>query len=313
MPNWSNVMYVLSHSDARVRPDGILATGAAIIRARRAHASARGPSRGFTIVEMTVVLVIVALVVGAILLGGELFAHAGIRATVGQVEQHNSAVRTFQSKYGGLPGDLHVSDADAVGLFTLTGGSAGEAGLGDGNGLVETPTGEARGQGETLVFWRHLVEAGLIEGSFGAAGNSQIIAATGQPAGNVQDVGWSLPPARIGRGNFIVVYATGEANALEINGITTIIAGTGAYAASNPQLTPYEARTMDAKLDDGYPHSGTVVLRGPDAGGTLNQAEDGDDGMSFTVSIGCREDSGGQMVYRMADTTPMCALRVTLR
>jgi hypothetical protein len=52
------------------------------------------------------VLVIIGLIVGGILVGPEMIAAAAVRAQISQIEKYHTAVHTFQSKYGGLPGDL---------------------------------------------------------------------------------------------------------------------------------------------------------------------------------------------------------------
>src|SRR3954463_15618522 len=85
---------------------------------------------GFTLIELSIVLVIIGLIVGGILVGQDLIKAAEIRATVGQIEKYNSAVNTFRTKYNGIPGDLSGSaggNASAFGLFyeSTLGGTAG--------------------------------------------------------------------------------------------------------------------------------------------------------------------------------------------
>ena len=80
---------------------------------------------------------------------------------IGQIEQYNSAVNTFRSKYNALPGDMLPADAGTFGLYDNDPYSGG----GNGNGLIEgtgSPSIEGP-HGETLIFWRHLADANLIE------------------------------------------------------------------------------------------------------------------------------------------------------
>ena len=65
----------------------------------------QGKNKGFTLIELSIVLVIIGLIVGGVLVGQDLIKAAEIRATVSQVEGYNSAVNTFRLKYNGLPGD----------------------------------------------------------------------------------------------------------------------------------------------------------------------------------------------------------------
>ncbi len=138
---------------------------------------------GFTLLELTVVLVIIGLIIGGVLVGRDLVKTAELRSVISQVEQYNAAVMTFKAKYDGLPGDF--IGAEAAGLADagcpdvygdggdnicrtspqnlVNGGCSGNgnARLGD-----VTPTIATRYCPETIGFWHHLGKAGLIAGSF---------------------------------------------------------------------------------------------------------------------------------------------------
>jgi prepilin-type N-terminal cleavage/methylation domain-containing protein len=72
--------------------------------------------RGFTLIELSIVLVIIGLIIGGVLVGQDLIRAAGVRATISQIEQYNTAVNTFMEKYGYLPGDIKDPDASNFGL-----------------------------------------------------------------------------------------------------------------------------------------------------------------------------------------------------
>ena len=61
--------------------------------------------RGFTLIEMSVVLIIVGLLTGVVVLGRDLIRSAEVRAVAKQVDMLDSAILTFQVKYNCLPGD----------------------------------------------------------------------------------------------------------------------------------------------------------------------------------------------------------------
>src|SRR5579871_6353801 len=91
--------------------------------------------QGFTLIELSIVLVIIGLIVGGVLVGQDLIKAAQIRAEVTQLERYNTAVNTFRSKYNGVPGDL----LSATNFFaSVTGQASGTAGLGNGDGLVQS-------------------------------------------------------------------------------------------------------------------------------------------------------------------------------
>ena len=62
--------------------------------------------QGFTLVEMSIVLVIIGLIVGGVLVGQDLVKGAQIRATVAQLQQYDAAINTFRGKYDQFPGDM---------------------------------------------------------------------------------------------------------------------------------------------------------------------------------------------------------------
>jgi prepilin-type N-terminal cleavage/methylation domain-containing protein len=73
-------------------------------------------SSGFTLIEMSIVLVVIGLVVGGILTGQSLIAAAGVRAQIAQIENFNTAANTFFEKYGYLPGDIPAGPAAQFGF-----------------------------------------------------------------------------------------------------------------------------------------------------------------------------------------------------
>jgi prepilin-type N-terminal cleavage/methylation domain-containing protein len=72
---------------------------------------------GFTLIELSIVLIVIGLIVGGILVGQNLINAAAIRAQVSQIEKYNTAANTFREKYGYLPGDI---TPQAVAQFGFT-------------------------------------------------------------------------------------------------------------------------------------------------------------------------------------------------
>lgn len=72
--------------------------------------------RGFTLIEMSIVLVVIGLIVGGVLVGQDLIRAAGVRATITQIEKYNTATNTFREKYGALPGDINGNIALSFGF-----------------------------------------------------------------------------------------------------------------------------------------------------------------------------------------------------
>jgi len=221
----------------------------------------RTHEKGFTLIELSIVLVIIGLIVGGILVGQDLIKLAEIRATISQIEKYNSAVNTFRTKYNAIPGDIISSQASAFGLFSET-TLAGTAGHQDGNGLIEGgSSGGVLPEGETLSFWRHLSDASLIDGQFGTnSSDSLIVQTTGVVTATVNVPSRSLPPTKITPVNYFIVYSALGMNYFQIIPIATITTGPG-YTYNTVGITPIQAFNMDSKLDDGLPNTGIVQAR----------------------------------------------------
>lgn len=214
---------------------------------------------GFTLIELSIVLVIIGLIIGGILVGQDLIRAAEVRSTVGQVEKYNSAVNTFRTKFDAIPGDMSQASSGYFNLFTLSYGTA--VGQGDGNGLIEGgAAGATLPVGETLAFWRHLSDANLVDGSLGVVGNSLLVGATGLVTAAVVTTSQSLPPSKLSGLSLFVVYSASGANfyqLMPISGITTA----PAYTFGSTGITPIQSFNMDNKLDDGQPNTGIVIAR----------------------------------------------------
>jgi prepilin-type N-terminal cleavage/methylation domain-containing protein len=154
--------------------------------------------RGFSLVELSIVLVILGLLTGGILAGQSLIRAAELRSVVTEYQRYTTAVQSFRDKYLALPGDMtnaerfwgtaHATDATCI---TTSSGSVTTCN-GDGDGQVEAVTTRSN---ETFRFWQHLANAGLIEGSYtGVAGPLSYLdalSATNVPSGRLTNAVWT--------------------------------------------------------------------------------------------------------------------------
>ncbi|SRR5579884_155737 len=220
---------------------------------------------GFTLIEMSIVLVIIGLIVGGILTGQDLIRNAEIRATLSQVDKYKTAAIAFETKFGGLPGDLQETQASNLGLFAMsTATTIGGPGVGDGNGLIEGGAANTTAlNGEVLAFFRHLSDAGLIDGSYAATGTTAGTITTSGTLGSAitsgSGVNLLLPAIKMGRGNFIIPASANSINYFVISGMSSVNINVGGIVTGEANnLTPTEAYAIDTKIDDGLPGSGSV-------------------------------------------------------
>ena len=252
-------------ADAAIQKDNYLAK-AGLLRLRLAMTTSL--QSAFTLVELSIVLVIIGLIVGGVLVGQDLINAATIRAQISQIEKYNTAVHTFQLKYGYLPGDIPDPAASAFG-FAQRGQYQGQ---GDGNGFIagsgsagnNVAYGWLSTTGETGMFWVDLSKAGLISDNFSTASIDTIP--------SVDTPSSYFPAAKIGGGNFIYVWSnlptsgfpnisfigTTVGNYFGISNVSSILGFYGRITSS-ATLSVLQAYNIDTKIDDGLPQTGNVI------------------------------------------------------
>lgn len=222
--------------------------------------------KGFTLVELSIVLVIIGLIIGGVLVGQDLIIAAQMRGTIQQLEKYNSAMNAFRGKYSKLPGDV-----DNATSFGFTGNGDGDGQLEDGMQGITLAT------GEITYIWDHLESAGMADGTYDGV----------QTGGTV---GGTFPRTKFGRGGITVYhvngvnyYQIGAANASMTTMLTADV------------LSTVDAWNLDKKIDDGIPDSGNVWARSGTApntavtnGASACMAAGGAYNLSYTTTNPCQ-------------------------
>ena len=246
--------------------------------------------KGFTLVELSIVLVIFGLIVGGVLAGQSLIKSAQLRGQISQMSQFTTAVSAFNTKFEAVPGDF-TNKPPVAGYLTRT----QVAGDGDGNGLIESICGGgAFASGEMDIFWSDLSVAGLV--NFTSAYDNSGATCT---AADATQLATYLPKAAYGHGNKVAVAAYQGINLYMVSALSSSD-GSGVYSGVTG-IIPFDAYTIDAKLDDGTPNTGTVVAVGA-------TPTDGATHSSTGVPSNCVDDSVSPLTYQMTITTYECSL-----
>lgn len=217
--------------------------------------------QGFSLVELSIVLVIIGLLTGGIVAGQALIRGAEIRSVTTEFTRYQTAVNSFKETYKQRPGDLTTAtsywgdNASLCADATIPNGNPGTCN-GNGNGRLDDASGPNT-TGERFQLWNQLALAGMIEGSYtGSVGAvSEATPGVNIPAGKLSQSGWN---AR----NHDGLYGDAAAYYLTYNNFLLFGAEGATAIANNPILTPSEAYAIDTKLDDGLPAYGTVIGRG---------------------------------------------------
>ena len=223
----------------------------------------------FTLIELSIVMVIIGLIIGGVLTGQDLIKAATIRAQIAQIEKYNTAVRTFELKYGYLPGDMPATAATAYGFWSgLTGGNdcnGSSAGRRDGNGLIEREFSINAPylfvEGEPSLFWSDLAgsssgytSANLIDFSTTSKASCTASYDFESDASDAHAPSNFVPSVKIGKKNIIYVES---ANGFNYWGIIVPPVSTSPFTTVF-SITPSQAYNIDQKIDDGNPTTGNV-------------------------------------------------------
>jgi prepilin-type N-terminal cleavage/methylation domain-containing protein len=202
--------------------------------------------RGFTLVEIAIVLVIIGLLLGGILKGQELITSARVRNLADQNSGIQAAYYGFIDRYRQVPGDMLA--AGPRGACNVIGndvpGCPGAGVGGNGNGRLDDED-----WGEASNAWSHLSAARFIQGSYTGNANSAATYAAIDKS-----------PANVFQGYVMVTRSDEfETNA---SGASRLVYVFGRNIPVNV------IRELDLKIDDGQPQTG-VLRSTPSSGGGL--------------------------------------------
>jgi len=251
----------------------------------------RQGERGFTLVELAIVMIIIGLLIGGILKGQELIANARIASAATKVKAIDAALNTFRDSYGSLPGDLAAPNTRLPGCTNR----CNNAGNGN-NQIGGAPDAANAAASENTVAWAQLAVADLLGGIRDTAATEVVTGGTTHPNAEVP-------------GQFYIGYAAGLAGlGLETTTLATraghylaVYNGAGAVAqavaaAGVLSLTPNQANRIDQKIDDGQPNTGSTLAMG----------------VSGTCTVGA-DGTAANNVYQGATADTVCGLYIRVQ
>lgn len=186
----------------------------------------RKTQRGFTLIEIAIVLLIIGLLLGGVMKGQSMINSARVRSLANDLSGIEAAWISFQDRYRSIPGDYgraatHIKAGIAVG---------------DANAIVDD--GEESG-----AVWQHLSAAGFISGSYKA---------TSLTSSATDDCADDTCPANPFNGFYKISNSKNAlGSAVESHELST--------GGNIPVEVMYE---LDLKIDDGNPKTGRLQAFG---------------------------------------------------
>ncbi len=217
--------------------------------------------QGFTLIELSIVLVIIGLIIGGVFAGQSMIYNAKINSVISEADKYKTALLTFKMKYSKYPGDLpnassYWPDCDPTPSKCN----------GNGNDRIEMINAWAPPKMESLRAWQQLGAAGMINGTYTGSGGR------GYPNYQYAEVGVNLPPSEVETGAFALGYSSQymhkkrNINYLQFGSLYGTF-----YSIDNGGgiLNPRESFAIDNKIDDGSADSGNfMAFNKRDGGGT---------------------------------------------
>lgn len=250
---------------------------------------------GFSLIELSIVLIIIGLLVAAITGGASLVKSAELRAVMAEARGFQVAVNSFFSQFDALPGDFRTAIGDS-------GTASGSA-----NNQINFAT-------ENHIAWLQLRNAAVIDGNMVptpvSAVSTALVVGTNMPASKLKSAGWafeSVSEVGVSMNAIVLTGATVSSATPVLDVVETTTALTDGTSVSRPVLTTIDALSIDSKVDDGRANTGNVI--GINTAVVNGAATTTSTSCQTVTSVAAHASNASNENYRTAYTTaPACAL-----
>ncbi len=204
---------------------------------------------GFSLLELSVVLVIIGLLAGGAISARSFTKNSQLASMMTEAKYYSNAFGQFQAQWKAIPGDF----AGATDTWPSASTSNG-----DGNGQLASESADPT-LSESLLAFQHLAIGKFIEGSF-----------SGTALAGVVSAGVNIPKSALKGATYLFEHPSAEdgsvaSDAFYFDGFyrhLLRIAGKSTATTGSPKeniLTTEQALSIDKKFDDGLPATGLIM------------------------------------------------------
>lgn len=226
---------------------------------------------GFTLIELSLVIIIIGLIIGGIFAGNTLVRQAELRSVISEIQAFDVATSTYRQKYGAIPGD----DPKAFNYFGSACGSDTNAVSSGCNGNGDSKVGRVANFslfdyfGEGTKYFEHLSRARLIEGSYDGSCNQNFSSSclyysgANAPSSKYDNGIWAVTINTWqlgGMATSLTIISRNNTNDNYLNG--SYLPDVNGQEVNKAVFRPVDLFNIDQKLDDGKPNIGKVRIHG---------------------------------------------------
>lgn len=215
--------------------------------------------RGFTLLEIVIVVLIVGFLLAGVLKGQEMITSAKVKRLAGQLEEIRASYLGFQDRYKALPGDYAEANVSLdCGSVTCL--------IGNGDSRIranETPLNGSQVH-EDILVWSHLASSGFLKGDYRMTNG-----ATQPDEGNTPKNAYAIYLQIVFDGR----YGVSDGGTLRHN------------LKTGGQIPVSVIAELDRKVDDGKPYKGGLQFSTYQSGAAFSPTEGGPSGCTTALDL----------------------------
>lgn len=206
--------------------------------------------KGFTLIELAIVLIVIALLIGGVLAGQDVLTATKRNSIITEVNNFRASISQFKAKYfNNIPGDFDEAETYWTSSVTSDG---------DGDGRIDK---DQDTPGESLLVWEHLSLAEMLSGGYTGEMSSSDTMIQGEniPGSEFsKDTGYNMFHSNSNLADMLSSHALYNRNVIMAGGCSAQTADSVEFCSGGIAI-PADAYAIDKKMDDGVSYTGKVV------------------------------------------------------